>query len=103
MTDVEVVVTFAPIDAPAQIFTTTLAGQSGIGGFFYEADIAFPHVAVWKTTVEVAGGAGQGAVSFDRQVLAARQVNWLLVCSISAGLLLFIGLLGRWNHRPTRE
>jgi hypothetical protein len=82
-----------------QALVTQASPQAGLAGFYYEIETELGVADQWHVAVEVQGPAGHGAASFERQVLAARRVNWLLVASALAALLALIGLMGLWNRR----
>jgi hypothetical protein len=102
LTDVQVTAHFEPVSQPDQAMTVPLPAQTGLGGFFYEADVRLPSVDLWRVTIDVTGAAGAGSAAFERQVLAGRRVNWLVIGSASLALIALIGLMGVWNRLQTK-
>jgi hypothetical protein len=98
ITDAVVTARFEPASQPAQAITVPLPAESGLGGFYYEADIQAPTVDQWRITLEVSGDAGVGSTTFEREVVARRQVNWLVIGGAGLTVLLLIGLMGWWNR-----
>ncbi len=103
VTDADVQVTFTPLTAPSQAIVVAALPQTTLNEFYYEVDVELPQATRWQIAIEIEGVAGFGTVIFERDVLEARQINWLLVGGGGAGLLLIIGLVGIWNRLQTKE
>lgn len=103
ITDATVQVTFTPQSRPDQSIVTTATAESGLNGYYYEIETLLDSAEQWRILVEVTGPPGRGEVSFEQEVLPARQVNWPIVASAGVGLLLVIGLMGVWNRLQARE
>jgi hypothetical protein len=102
VTDVQITARFEPASQPDQAITAPLPAQTGLGGFFYEADVVLPSVDLWRVTIDVTGPAGVGSATFERQVVAGRQVNWLVIGGAGLALVVLIGLMGMWNRLQTK-
>jgi hypothetical protein len=98
VTDATVQVTFTPQSGTTAPVVTTATLEQDLGGFYYELDVRLPVADQWTITVDVTGPAGEGSAAFEREVLAARQVNWTVVASATLALLLLIGLMGIWRR-----
>lgn len=103
VTDATVQVTFTPQSRPGQPMVATATAPSGLNGYYYEIETVLDSPDLWRVLIEVSGPPGQGNVSFERQVLPPRRVNWPVVASAGVGLLLLIGLMGVWNRLQARE
>lgn len=102
ITDAQVIARFEPVSQPGQVITTPLPSQTGLGGFYYEADVVLPQADLWRMTVEVSGAAGVGSATFERQVVPRRSVDWRVVSSAGLVLIVLIGLMGAWNRLQTK-
>jgi hypothetical protein len=98
VTDATVQVTFTPQSGAAAPIIVTATPQQGLNDFYYELDVRLPIADQWTVAVDVVGPAGVGSATFEREVLAARRVNWGVVTSASLALLLLIGLMGIWRR-----
>lgn len=101
--DARVMARFEQAGDATQVVTTPVEPLQGLGGFYYEADVHLLQADLWRISLEIAGADGAGAVSFERQVLPARRVNWRLVIGAGVVLVLLVGLMGGWNRLQTRE
>lgn len=103
ITDADVQVTFTPFTSPSQAIVVTAVPEATLGEFYYEVDVELPEATRWQIAVAIEGEEGFGTVIFEADVLEARQVNWWLIGSGGAGLLLIIGLVGVWNRLQAKE
>jgi hypothetical protein len=103
VTDTTVQATFTPLNRPERAMVATATAQSGLNGYYYEIETVLDAAQDWQVVIEVNGPSGYGQVSFERQVLPPRQVNWPLVASAGVGLLFLVGLMGVWNRLQARE
>jgi hypothetical protein len=103
VTDAKIIARFEPVGDASQAITTPVEPLQGLGGFYYEVDVVLSQADLWRISLEIEGADGRGAVSFERQVLPARRVNWRLVISAGVVLVLLVGLMGGWNRLQTRE
>ncbi len=87
-----------PHSQPTQAFTVEALSQSALSDMFYETDVEIPSADLWRVTIEVEGLQGAGSATFERQVFAERQFNWVLIAATLLGLALLIGLLGLWQR-----
>jgi hypothetical protein len=103
VTDAAVEVRFTPLSQPDQAQRLRAVSEDSLNGFYYEIDTQLAHVDQWQMLVTIRGPVGVGTVAFERQVVARRQVNWLVVGGASLVLIVLIGLMGVWNRLQTQE
>lgn len=98
VSDARVHLRWEPQSQPTQAFTAEAISQSALSDMFYETDVAIPFADLWRVTIEVDGTQGTGSATFERQVLAQRQFNWVLITAALITLALLIGLLWLWQR-----
>lgn len=103
VTDAQVTVTFTPESRPDQAVQVVASPQTALNGFYYEIETRLGYEDIWRISVGAQGAAGAGEALFQRQVFAARQVDWMVVAGASLGLFALIGLVGIWNRLQAKE
>lgn len=98
VTDATVTVQVAPTNGATTPIIVQAVLQEQLGSYYYEADAILPTTGDWRFTIEVSGALGLGEANFTSEVLAARQINWLLIAAASLLLLCLLGLIGLWNR-----
>lgn len=103
VTDAHVTVTFTPESQPDQAMQVVASPESGLNGFYYEVETRLGVEDIWRVSVRAEGAAGVGEAQFQRQILAARRVDWVVVAAAGLGLFALIGLVGIWNRLQAKE
>jgi hypothetical protein len=98
VSDAHVRLRWEPQSQPERAFTIEALSQSALSDMFYETDVAIPFADLWRVTIEVQGTQGAGSATFERQVFAERQFNWLLIAASLITLAILGGLLLLWQR-----
>jgi hypothetical protein len=96
VTDAQVTLQLWPAGETAPALVVQALPQSFLNGTFYEADVQLPTTGQWHAKIEVTGAQGSGNVTFTAEVLAARQINWLLIGVATVVLVALLALIGLW-------
>ena len=116
VTDVEIIVTYTPIDDnddigganPSEPIVVQAVRQEFLSDFYYEADPTLTRVGDWQITVDVSGPDGSGSTQFAMETLPERTLNWTLIASAGAVVVVILALIALWSRsqkpaQPTRR
>ena len=96
--DAQIKVRFIPLSQPDKVLVVATTPQAFLSDLYYEADVPLPASGTWRAIIDISGPSGKGNVQFDSEVLPARLLNWWLIGSAGALLIVLLGLIGAWSR-----
>lgn len=99
VTDADISVTYTPVDGAAGPMQVDAVRQEYLNNYYFEADTMLPEEGAWRITLNISGTQGDGSTEFTMTAQPAQTVNWMLVGSAGAVLLLGIALAGVWSRK----
>lgn len=99
----DVAVRMTPQSAAAEPLAAQASNEAADNKLFYEADVELPAPGVYDVQITVDGPDGQGETGFEIEAQEGGSVNWGLVGTAGAGVVVVLFLVGQAMRARSQE